>query len=762
MLREKIGLVVSKGYIILLLFIWCLPNYNSIDIIGSQWFHLGIMNIVGLLIIWFTWSGKTFQQLFSNKITPLFFGLFLWGLGSYFYANNQTEVLIESSRIASLFILLITLGYFFKRFSISFKFLANLFLISLISEVGFVIILNYLEHGTLFGLNRSELSTGITGNINIASYSILYKLPFVLYLFSMTYSKVLKYIIILCVTLSSFLIFSYSTRSAFITLIIVVLVYNIFIILQKGKISKTFKAITFSLFLPLAVAFSTVQLTTQDDDVNTLTDRLATINLTEVADESSRERLSNYKGSLEHFIANPMFGMGLGNWKINSIPFSMENKKVYIVPYHTHNDFIQYLSELGIIGFIFYAGFLLFTLIYLIRHFNKKRISSQDFIPLLIFSIIYFMDASFNFPYSRVIIQIYLMICVAFILSKNSASMNAKLFKSKTILLLLILISPILLYSHYRVLNSFIQQKVLMKDFNTSSLSVTSEEALSYESNYPNISITTLPLKALKATYFINSGKKEIETALRLASSGIKDNPYISFNEVLMARIYAEMGIKDSSKHYAKQAYYMMPSVELNVASYLPFVKSDKDTVELYKMKNALLKSNSRFIWGEYLKTVRSLKDSLSDIDKKLIKIALDRFPDYPLAQSFNLTKEYSINQLKKVNKIAKRAEVYFNEKNYSMASKLFSEAYEIIPNESSYLENQARSAMYSKKYKESIDLFKALVKNHKDNTGLPEYYMSAMYYTLGEQDESCQILRIAIKKGYSPAKALFEKTCLK
>tara|TARA_Y100000389_G_C17211676_1_gene388803 strand:- start:507 stop:716 length:210 start_codon:yes stop_codon:yes gene_type:complete len=67
---------------------------------------------------------------------------------------------------------------------------------------------------------------------------------------------------------------------------------------------------------------------------------------------------------------------------------------------------------------------------------------------------------------------------------------------------------------------------------------------------------------------------------------------------------------------------------------------------------------------------------------------------------------------------------------------------------------------MYGKNYLKSIELFKTFVKNHKIKSGLPEYYIGAMYITLGDISESCKALSIAIQKGYNPAKALFQRTC--
>ena len=59
---------------------------------------------------------------------------------------------------------------------------------------------------------------------------------------------------------------------------------------------------------------------------------------------------------MNHFKSNPIFGVGIGNWKLSSISYDKDDITGYIVPYHAHSDFIQLGAELGIIGFLLYLG----------------------------------------------------------------------------------------------------------------------------------------------------------------------------------------------------------------------------------------------------------------------------------------------------------------------------------------------------------------------------------------------------------------------
>ena len=62
--------------------------------------------------------------------------------------------------------------------------------------------------------------------------------------------------------------------------------------------------------------------------------------------------------------SNPIFGTGLGNWKIKSIDYDSQDIEGYVVPYHAHSDFIQLGAELGLFGFLSYLGIFFLTIFF--------------------------------------------------------------------------------------------------------------------------------------------------------------------------------------------------------------------------------------------------------------------------------------------------------------------------------------------------------------------------------------------------------------
>ena len=112
---------------------------------------------------------------------------------------------------------------------------------------------------------------------------------------------------------------------------------------------------------------------------------------------------------------SPFIGVGIGNWKINSVEYDRKYMEDYTVPYHMHNDFLQIFAETGIIGFILYFGIFAYLTLILVHKLINKKLKFQHLI-LLMCLITYIVDANFNFPHERSEIQAIFPIIIGLIL----------------------------------------------------------------------------------------------------------------------------------------------------------------------------------------------------------------------------------------------------------------------------------------------------------------------------------------------------------
>ena len=86
---------------------------------------------------------------------------------------------------------------------------------------------------------------------------------------------------------------------------------------------------------------------------------------------------SHYKSAYKMFLENKIFGIGIRNFRnfCNENRFNVKNERSCTT--HPHNTYVQFLAELGIVGFIFIFGLLFLFVYFSFRHlygaiFEKK------------------------------------------------------------------------------------------------------------------------------------------------------------------------------------------------------------------------------------------------------------------------------------------------------------------------------------------------------------------------------------------------------
>ena len=345
---------------------------------------------------------KLLFKALKTKISIFILCFISWGLLSSLYSDNVTQVFIRSFSFFNFyfsFLILYVLIAFnkFKEYQIGY-FMCLVLMVQLASSYNaFIQITNI----TPYNFSYNNFLNGYFPNRNITAAVYLYQLPFFIYILIVSKSNLVKIILGLSSISLLYMIFLMSARTSYVVLAVLLIFYLLIFIISANKKIISFFGI-FSITLILSFVFSTYSLGL--DNSAHVVNRINTIDFKE---ESTNTRLRYYQYGVEQIIKNPIFGVGLGNWKIASIERDRTNIISYIVPYTMHNDFLEVGAELGIIGIGLYLSIFIFTLIKLYRHFLKNK--SDPFVMALIsFFIVYLVDANINFPFIRASQQFYL------------------------------------------------------------------------------------------------------------------------------------------------------------------------------------------------------------------------------------------------------------------------------------------------------------------------------------------------------------------
>ena len=409
---------VSINYLILSLyfFIYVTPAYItgifiSYDKVFPQMFIISLLNIFSFIYIYKNFNLKDYISNFKYKNHYLAYLLVIViSTISLLVAENFIEGVVSLLKILNFFIAFSFIVILSSLKNLKFfNYLIIVTLISLFIEsvlINFRIFDSVIINGNL--LVRSNAFAGFGANVNISSFSILIKtvIPiFLIFNYKNYFIRALSLFFIFSSFLSIFLLMS---RAAILALILVFISILILVILSKRRAYY----IKYSLIIiTLITSIFSYNFINEKNAYNTLTERFSNVT-NPVADESVNERLNFYTTAIQSIGDNPLLGIGIGNWKIKSIDLSRDIIVSYRVPYFAHNDFLQFLAEIGILGGLCFMFYIFYPFFISLFRSLKSRSFNIDFLIFLIF-VIYIVDSMLNFPVERPINYIYLCFTIA-------------------------------------------------------------------------------------------------------------------------------------------------------------------------------------------------------------------------------------------------------------------------------------------------------------------------------------------------------------
>ena len=160
-----------------------IPNLEAVDKIAPQWFFLSILNGISLIFIFYfkSYYSKAINFIIRNGLALVYFSFILWGAISYFYSINPTEVLVNITRQVNVFLMFIFISILLHDLRNKHDLISTFLIIFLGIEVYFVLdqLLELINTSGNIS-NRANLK-GVAANPNITAFSIVNKLPFLIY-----------------------------------------------------------------------------------------------------------------------------------------------------------------------------------------------------------------------------------------------------------------------------------------------------------------------------------------------------------------------------------------------------------------------------------------------------------------------------------------------------------------------------------------------------------------------------------------------------
>ena len=750
------------NYILLVLYIitGSLSNFKAIDILAPQWIFLGAVNILACLYFLFFNNSSAqvgLSKLFKSIFIYIYLFYFLWSGLSYFYAINPNETLLNLPRLGNTFFAVFFCFLLLNNLENKVVLISRIF----IGFLCFELLSFYSDFFTQLetkDFNAMNLK-GVAGNKNITAASIAFKVPFVLYSIVTVRKGLLKIILSLILFAALFSISVLYARAAILSSFIVFIIflsYSLYnLVINRSNLVKGLPNFLFTI-MPYVAAILLNLAFTSSQNKGDITSQLGAIEFTE---QSSNGRFLYWSDAYEQVSDHPILGAGLGNWKIASISYGKYHIKGYTVPYHAHNDFIHIFTEVGILGGIAYLSLFIILTFFLFRllYVQRKEDGNTDFSLFLLVLpfIIYGIDAGLNFPIARPLMQsslaLYMGLLLSIYLNRFSSKdiSPVKPIYSRVILgLSLCLLIPGIII-HILSYQSLTQQGRLLYEFNNATYNLTLTELAEIEDDFPNLTETAMPIKAMKARYFYLNNQKE--RAHEYALLGAKDNPQIYFGESLKAQFYLQEQKQDSAYYYSKLAFDNLPNNMPHYNTYMNTLVARKDVVEMNKSFETVraLGGDTPLIWTIYL---RSLANVTSLGDTTTMSKAAEAFKLFPQDDTiFSLYRilTYGQQRVVQAEQVYKQGIELYNAKDFSAAFDLFNQAFDLDPLEYTYALNSGLALYEGKQYPEAVGYLDRVQNSHKDNVKEKALrYKGLALYRAGSIPEACATF-LKLKNSY-------------
>ena len=757
----------------LYLIVHFIPDFGGADVMGSQWLYVSVVDFAILLYILLNQQQykAAIDAVLKLKFTIVYSFLVIWALLSITYSINAIESLVCLARLLSTYLIFINLSILFYK-----KELTTLFNMVAIL-VGVVLFFDALYVITGFSKNMVDMNldqnigslTGKNGNKNVMAASLLIKFPFLLFVIvhNKLIGKIAGFIVLF---LGIMALFNLNTRSTYVGLGVLFVLFSTAIVLLNKKQGIKVIGINLAYFiLPLVFAFfaangmltKAVDIQGIQTNYGTILKRVGDINV--ASEQNSRIKL--WKDAIDYASKHPFTGAGYGNWKLASIPYAKEFTDDLFVPYHCHNDYIEMFADLGIIGGISFAALFVLLGYTVLQLWRKSKDNDHKLITAIALMAIacYFVDAFFNFPAERTSMQTMFALSAALLFLPNyftdSKNTKQKDFKGTMLLLIPLLLVVGAIYVNFQTYTSLKVQKYVMGEINEDP-KMALEDVKDAFPEIPNLSTSTLPIKALVARYYLRD--KMNDEAMRLLNESENVNPYLHYNDFIKTAIFSTQGKFDSTFYYAKKAFYNWPRATSYYKNMIFASAKMKDTAEATKAFKTYTKyRNSGEAWNQYILGLIEINQTPIAITRALLDTAISKFPAdsaiFVNTKSLLYGNAISTGSLPNYAALGAQA---FQKGKYTVAANYYLQASAADSGNFTHFENMGICYYTAKSYEKAIQYFNRAIDLPSANTGKSEFFKAMSYIASGNNAAGCSALQAAKAKKYPGVDAQIAQYC--
>jgi tetratricopeptide (TPR) repeat protein len=279
--------------------------------------------------------------------------------------------------------------------------------------------------------------------------------------------------------------------------------------------------------------------------------------------------------------------------------------------------------------------------------------------------------------------------------------------------------------------------------------------------HFPNLSTSTLPIKALVARYYYRD--KMYDEALRLLRECENDNPYLHYTDFIKTAVFASKQNFDSVSYYSKNAFYNWPRATSYYKNVIFGAARKKDTAEINKAFATYIRlRNEPEGWNQYLLGRFEIIGANDKLGLKLLDSTAKLFPKD--TTTFTKIRGLYANAGAAVapasNDYMTQGIKAFQKGQYVAAAQFYLKAAEADPNNYTNFENVGICYYSAKQFEKAIPYFDQAIRFTQANTGKSEFYKAMCFISIGKKDQACSSLQVAKQKHYPNVDPFIANNC--
>ena len=200
---------------------------------------------------------------------------------------------------------------------------------------------------------------------------------------------------------------------------------------------------------------------------------------------------------------------------------------------------------------------------------------------------------------------------------------------------------------------------LILQDFNSNQYNLPLNQIETFIPSIPNITVTTIPMDAIKARYYFHY--KKYDKALALVEQAKKANPYLRYPEILQSQIYAEKGDREKAWQASKIAFENLPRNLLHASQFINLSVQLGKREEIKNAFSLLTINNDQNNWKNYLIAVNQLFPSGQEPFVSQAAKAIELFPGNQEIKNLQLMITIGSQRINKAAQYSKEGLSFFN-----------------------------------------------------------------------------------------------------